>query len=109
MESYVLQQTLQRKPAVIALGGGTPFKKSNQKILIPHILVHITAPQEVIFARIVDSGIPAFFPPDENPLTAFTRLWNERVPIYQTLARYTVINDTSPQATVGEIKRVLRQ
>lgn len=107
LESQVLQQTLNNIPMVLALGGGTPLKVENQHLIRNNHIIHITAPQEVIFSRIQQSGQPAFFPPNEEPITAFSRLWEERMPIYHSIAQHTVNNDTDVMSAADKISKVL--
>jgi len=107
---FLYQQT------VVALGGGTPLKKENQMLLKSTSLkiIHITAPQSIVFERIIsnrlilnnlspNNSLPAFFPPDDDPYMAFIHLWKERHPVYQSLADYTVNNNKKIIDAVHEI------
>ncbi|MBS0349581.1 MAG: shikimate kinase [Proteobacteria bacterium] len=103
LERQTLTQLLNNPPSVIALGGGTPMAESNQIMIKAHLVIHITASPEVVFARIMAAGKPAFFPEQENPQLYFQRLWTQRQKIYQALAEITVDNSGAVAETVEKI------
>lgn len=103
LEHQALVQILHEPPAVIALGGGTALSAANQKLLHPHSLIHLTAPPHVVFNRIMHSGIPAFFPANQDPLVAFYQLWQQRQHVYQRLTPITIYNTNSVQHAVDHI------
>lgn len=111
MEYQVLQQTLEQEKTVIALGGGTPVKKENQILLQQHSskIIHVTAPHLLVYERIKLGDLPAFFPSDKDPYIAFMRLWEERQPVYQSLADYTINNDKSIAETIQDLLKVIKQ
>lgn len=103
LEQQALVQLLQTPPAIIALGGGTPLSEENQKLLKPHVLIHVLAPADVVFERIRQSGLPAFFAKDQDPRSSFQQLWQQRQAVYQHLAHITIHNDGSIQHAVAQI------
>ena len=108
LESDVLSQTLDLEIAhVIAPGGGVAMKPENQTLLQNHIVVHVTADKNKVFERIMVSGRPAFFPKDEEPIVGFKRIWDERMPIYESLAHHTVSNNTHINDPVREVLQAL--
>ena len=61
LEKRTLVQVMQTGPLIHALGGGAPLEKDIQHVIKKHTLIHITAPREVVFNRIMMQGCPAFF------------------------------------------------
>jgi shikimate kinase len=107
LEHRVLMQILRLSPKVIALGGGTPMLQDNQYLLQEHTLVHVRAEPELVFARIMQHGTPAFFPKDETPLIAFKRLWRDREDVYNKLASFAIDNDGQVLDAVDKIVQKL--
>lgn len=83
LESSLLKNAIQENPCVLALGGGTPL---NEKIISQATVIHVKAEKNVVFDRIMKSGLPAFFPEDQEPYEAFCKIWEERLPLYEALA-----------------------
>lgn len=110
LEHEVLKMVLSRKnrPAVIALGGGTPIYEKNNPLLKSHTLIHITAPKAIVYERIIIHGRPAFFSPDEHPLESFNRIWKERESVYDSLSSIKIDNSGSIQQAVSAIKMSLK-
>jgi shikimate kinase len=102
-EHQSLTQLLQKSPAVIALGGGTPMAEQNQRLIKGHLIIHITASAEIVFQRIMAGGKPAFFPAQEDPQAYFQRLWRQRQKVYQALADITVDNTGAVTETLDKI------
>lgn len=95
LESKMLSLVLAEKPSILALGGGTPLKPENQRLIAQGTVILIKAPKGSVFERIMMQGRPAFFPEGEDAFDAFTRIWAEREPIYDKLAHHHVINTGS--------------
>lgn len=108
LEHQALVTTLAEKPSVIALGGGCPLALNNQILLKPHLLIYITAPPDKVFERIMASGQPAFFSSTKDPHATFNTLWQARAKIYQSLASFSVANQSSIEAAVLEIIETLQ-
>lgn len=95
LETATLQNIIDYPSGVIALGGGTPLIASNQLLIKPHVVIHVTAAPDVVYKRIMKKGLPAFFSSQEDPLVTFKRLWQERETIYTSLTPYHVDNTNS--------------
>ncbi len=109
LENEALQEILLRKtPLVVALGGGTPLMEQNQKLLKDLQIVHVTAPRSIVFERIMINGKPAFFPEAEDPFDHFQKLWAERLPIFERLAKITVKNESSIDALADDVLNQLK-
>jgi shikimate kinase len=81
----------------------------NRQLLSSHLLLHVVAPRSVVFERIMIHGRPAFFPADEDAYTAFSRLWNERMPIYESLAQVKVSNNAGLDQVTEECLTAIKQ
>jgi shikimate kinase len=108
IEEKTLTYVVKSKPAIIALGGGTPVKKENQLIIKPHVIVHINASKKIVFERIMSKGKPAFFTLDKEPIEFFNDLWNKREPIYKKLATFSINNNQLMTKTVKNIIKKLK-
>lgn len=95
LESKMLSLVLAQKPSILALGGGTPLKAENQRLISQGTVILIKAPKGSVFERIMVQGRPAFFPEGEDAFDAFSRIWAEREPIYDLLAHHHVMNTGS--------------
>lgn len=109
LEHQVLQQIIASTPTVIALGGGTPIMLKNRKLMQNNIVIYLTANKKIVFDRIMQSGIPAFFSKDEKPEDTFNKLWQERQPIYEQLATLTITNNDTILGCVEDIINALPQ
>ena len=107
LEMNALSDVIEAQPSIISLGGGTPLAAENQKMLKSCIVVHITAPREIVFERIRMSGQPAFFNPKEDLLDSFNTLWNEREKIYEKIKSFMIENNGSVDEAVSKITKKL--
>ncbi len=103
LEKNVFAETLSKKPAILSLGGGTVMDADNQALLKGHVVIHITAPYDLVYERIMSQGMPSFFPADESPRTSFDRLWQERNAVYNQLASFSIDNDATIESAVKKI------
>lgn len=103
MESEALLEILERPRGVIDLGGGAVMTPDNQIHIKGHQLVHVTAPQEVVFDRISESQWPQLFSGPESPEELFQELWAKRKVVYEQLALVTVDNDDLIETAVQKI------
>ncbi len=109
LEQKVLSEVLQNPESlVLAVGGGTPMSAANGGLLSLHIIVEVSAPQDVVFKRIMIKGKPAFFPENEEPEDGFQKLWNERNPVFKKLANVAVENNGSVESAVSELMQKLK-
>ena len=104
LESEALTEILAGEvPLVLALGGGTPLMEHNQVLLQGHELVHVAAPRSIVFERIMINGKPAFFSQEEDAFDQFQKLWTERIPVFDRLAKITVKNEGSIDSLTEEV------
>ncbi|MCD6046251.1 MAG: aROK [Gammaproteobacteria bacterium] len=103
LEKSVFAQTLSKKTAVLSLGGGTVMDGDNQALLKGHTVIHITAPYDLVFERIMSNGMPSFFLPDESPRASFNILWKVRDAVYRQLATFHIYNGSTVLAAVEKI------
>ena len=104
IENTALQEILSRKtPFIVALGGGTPLMEQNQKLLKDLQIVHVKAPRSIVFERIMINGKPAFFPPEADAFDHFQKLWVQRMPVFEQLAKITVTNESSIDVLADEV------
>jgi shikimate kinase len=109
LETKVLMDVMRENPDIISVGGGTPLSLQNQKILSKGIIVHVKARKGIVFERIMITGRPAFFPEGEEAYTAFCRTWEERQPVYETLANIEIDNAGSLTEGVAQLIVVLQE
>ena len=92
---------------VIAVGGGAPLSAKNAELFKTHKVVHLTAPEGMVYERIMVNGWPAFFPREVDPYVSFQKLWQERLPSYENLATITIENNSPVEDTVNKLVRRL--
>jgi len=110
LEHEVLAKVIQStEPLVLAVGGGTPMAGENRELLGEHTLVHVSAPENIVFERMMINGKPAFMPKNEPTLDGFRKVWNERQPVYKKLADITVESTGSVDKAVAELKTELAE
>lgn len=72
---------------VLATGGGLPLAEGNRMLLRAlGVIVFLDVPQDVLLARIISRGIPAFFPYPDDPARSLAEILKARQPIYRALA-----------------------
>lgn len=104
LESQALASVLATlSPQIIALGGGTPMTSRNRDLIKGLPIVHVKAARSVVFERIMINGKPAFFPQDEDAFDHFQKLWNERLPLFDTLAKITIDNKGPIEGVAEEL------
>lgn len=107
-ESRALTEVLgEGEQRVVAVGGGAPLREENRNLMARHLVIHVSAPRNVVYERIMLNGRPAFFPDNEEPIISFLRLWEEREKIFQSLANCTVYNNGPLDQVVANIKAIL--
>lgn len=103
LEIKTLSQTINSQQSIISLGGGTPMHAENQRLIKSSILVHVTAERGTVFERILMSGRPAFFNPEENLLESFNNLWNQREKVYVKIRDISVENNGKIEDAIARI------
>jgi shikimate kinase len=103
LESDALAQAVNAKPSILSIGEGTLLTSTNQKLIESSTIIHITAPEGIVFERILTSGRPAFLKDNENLVEAFKRLWNERNKIYERISHFSIVNKGSIEDAINQI------
>lgn len=103
LEAEVASDLLTSSGKVIALGGGTPLiSEALREQIAKGWVLYLAVEREALFSRIMSSGLPAFFDP-EDPRASFEALWAEREPVYRSLADLTVdATGRTPEEIVEE-------
>lgn len=102
LEGKALEAALGKGRQVLALGGGTPLCHPHLvPLLNRHILIYLSVEPKVLFERILQGGLPAFFDP-ADPRTSFEALYKQRTPAYSHLAHYTFDNTHRGVEVVAE-------
>lgn len=109
LEHQILQQIITLPASIIAVGGGTVLAECNQRILNSQLVIHVTAPKEIVYERIIKKGNPAFFTDDEPMEVTFNRLWKEREGIYKKLATLTIENDSTLEKALENCLQILAE
>jgi shikimate kinase len=107
LESKTLKEVMEKCRGVLAVGGGTPLTAENQDLITEGTVIQIKARKGMVFERIMITGRPAFFPQGEEAYEAFTRIWNEREPVYHRLADMEIENSGSVEEGVQKIIQAL--
>jgi len=103
LESEALLTVINLEPCLIGLGGGAILYETNQNLIKSNLIINIQAPKNVIYERIMQNGLPAFFSTKEDPVIQFNRHFTQREKIYKDLANFTVNNINSIELSVQTI------
>ena len=93
---------------VLALGGGTPMREENRLLLNEHCrVVWLKASLEVSVFNPEWASLAAQRPLlDGGDRERITRLWESRIPVYESISDYIVYTDgKSPEEVIEEIVR----
>lgn len=107
LENKMLEKIKMTARHVIAVGGGMPIFHANQMWLKQQYVIYITANPATVFARIMQSGTPAFFSLSHDPQVEFDQHWRAREIIYQQFADVIIHNDQSITDAVNQIMQHL--
>ena len=102
LERNAVAQALATLPGVVALGGGAVMDPATQQLLAGHRVVYLRTGFTAAVQRVgLDTPRPLLL---RNPRARLRELLNERLPIYEGLARITVVTDgRDPQEIADEI------
>ena len=106
LEYHVLKNSICQRNTIVSLGGGTPLREDNRALMKSHFVIHITAPPEVVYTRIMEQSLPAFFPKNIPPEEVFKDLWHERLKIYTQLAAITIENNGTIAESINKIEEM---
>jgi shikimate kinase len=102
MERTVVAQVLASHRGIVALGGGAVLDPGTQQLLAGQRVVYLQTGFAAAAQRVgLDTPRPLLL---RNPRARLRELLNERLPIYEALARITVVtDDRDPQEIADEI------
>ena len=107
METNALVYLTRSRPGVISLGGGTPMNPVNRKIMQSYgSVILIDRSLEKILESLRTENRPLL---QENPEKKMRELYEERMPVYRTLADVAFRNEGDFQAAASLLARVLRE
>ena len=84
---------------VVSLGGGAVLDPATRADLAPHRVVLLTVAPRVVAIRVRNSSRP-LLQGDEDALTRWSRIYEERRPIYEELADVTFDTSSGPLQNV---------
>jgi len=102
LERNAVAQALATIPGVVALGGGAVMDPGTQQLLAGHRVVYLRTGFTAAVRRVgLDTPRPLLL---RNPRAQLRELLEERLPVYEALARITVnTDDRDPQEIADEI------
>ena len=102
LERNAVAQALAADPGVVALGGGAVMDPGTRQLLAGHRVVYLRTGFTAAVRRVgLDSPRPLLL---RNPRARLRELLEERLPVYEALARITVdTDDRDPQEIADEI------
>jgi shikimate kinase len=104
-EHQALHLLVEKRPCVLATGGGAPLEEQNRQLLCEFgTIVYIRADAEVIFERMKFKGVPVFLHQDPT-VENLRRFQSQRHPIYQSMA--TLSLDTTALSPVQSAEQIV--
>lgn len=102
LERAAVARALAEHPGIVALGGGAVMDPRTRKLLAGHRVVYLETGFASAVRRVgLDSPRPLLI---GNPRGRMRELLAERLPVYESLARITVVtDDRDPQEIADEI------
>lgn len=102
MERAAVAQALAGHPGVVALGGGAPMDPASRDLLAEHRVVYLRTGFTAAVKRVgLDTPRPLLL---RNPRARMRELLEQRLPVYEALARITVdTDDREPVDIAAEI------
>jgi shikimate kinase len=102
LERQAVAQALASRPGVISLGGGAVMDPGTRELLARHRVVYLQTGFTAAVRRVgLDTPRPLLL---RNPRARMRELLDERLPVYEALARITVTtDDRDPQEIADEI------
>lgn len=96
--------------AVIAIGGGSILNPENRQVLLSlGRIIYLKSSADTLWERILQNGIPSFIDAN-NPRSSFLAMLEQRTPIYEKIAHFTVQIDGLPEKDiVAQIKTLISQ
>ena len=102
MERTAVARALDTRPGIVALGGGAVMDPRTRQRLAGHRVVYLQTGFAAAVRRVgLDAPRPLLI---GNPRARMRELLEERLPVYEALARITVVtDDREPQEIADEI------
>lgn len=92
-----------RLGGVVSLGGGSILDEHTRDDLQAHRVVFLTVEPRVIAGRLGEGGTKRpLLAGDEDPVTRWTRIFEERRPLYEAVADLTVDTSSGPLDRIAE-------
>lgn len=125
-EALALHELLEKNdPIIIALGGAAPMHPATQNLLKDCTCVHLTADPHETLSYILQGGWPSSFgdwrsknpatselsksqPTSEEAWPLFKKLWDQRLPIYESLADTRISNQNSIETLTTHLAHFLQ-
>jgi len=108
LESEALTALSRENNLVISCGGGTPMSETNHKLFkLMGTVIYLEAGVDLLLPRILQNGIPGFFPKKTDPKTALTNIMLHRKPIYEKIADIKIVTGTKSPPDI--VKNILRK
>ena len=102
LERRAVAEALASRPGIVALGGGAVMDPGTQDLLAGHCVVYLRTGFTSAVRRVgLDTPRPLLL---QNPRARMRELLEQRLPVYEALARITVTtDDRDPQEIADEI------
>ena len=102
MERRAVAHALASRPGVVSLGGGAVMDPATRELLAGHRVVYLRTGFTAAVRRVgLDTPRPLLL---QNPRARMRELLDQRLPVYEALARITVTtDDRDPQEIADEI------
>ena len=81
---------------VVSLGGGAVLHPDTRADLAAHRVVLLTVTPAVVANRVRESARPLLQDPDDDPMTRWTQIYDQRRPIYEELADLVIDTSSGP-------------
>ncbi|GAB3671596.1 shikimate kinase [Actinocorallia lasiicapitis] len=107
LERQAVAEALTAHAGVLALGGGAILDPATQRLLEDHQVVYLEVSLAEAVKRVgLNSARPLLV---NSPRSVLRKLLDERLPIYQRLAKITAVTtDRAPQEVVDDLAAALR-
>lgn len=108
LETEVLEEVLQdaEDGAVVATGGGIVLRPENRALLHGHLVVFLDTTAEQVSNRISTAKRPLL----QGDPEAWTKIYLQRLPLYQQVAKETLITAGKPiSGTVDELLKIIER
>jgi len=90
IEQQVLEEIEAKGRMILSVGGATVMNEQNRHVIKQAgKVIYIVVEPESLYERIMADGVPAFFDADD-PRGSFDRLFEQRTPVYETMADYRI-------------------